>query len=387
MLGKLDDHRAQVVEQRGVKAQRLAGARDLVDVRAIAQRRRVESPQLGEGGIEQFHPPVGAERRHAFLERLKRFALHMGEGVDLRGERVALRRIVVEICDAAFRIGAGDDAQRAAVGQMPDGFARLDRLVGAQLLRLPSAKVSLFRQLLLGAEPIKDFTVGRPLIEEGRLQRPDLPVGGVVQGQPLGFVEDRDRGRQPIDHPRIVILVALHIRPKRHDLGNIVGDAGGADRRARLDGLEGSTLAPDDRRHAAPPSARLPDRSRRFAAHRRIEEFAAPFDRRLVVGRIDGARVGGIAPGDPPLGVPRPCRHVRGFERAAEPVQSALGLSELIAQLSQLKTLARDVANAHDGAAGNRAAVDLEMAPAQADHGCDEGFAALQEPTVSPARL
>ena len=226
MLGKIDDHRAQFVEERGVPAERLAGARDLVDMRAIAQRRRVESPQLGEGGIEQLHTPVGAEHRHAFLERVKRLALYMGQRVDLRGERVALRSVVVEIGDAAFRIGARDDAQGAAVGQMPDGFARLDRLVGAQLLRLPGAKVRLFRQLPLGAEPIEDFAVGRPLIEERRLQRPDLPIGGVVQGEPLGLVEDRNRCRQPIDHTGIVVLVALHVRLQRRNLGNVAGDAG-----------------------------------------------------------------------------------------------------------------------------------------------------------------
>ena len=137
----------------------------------------------------------------------------------------------------------------------------------------------------------------------------------------------------------------------------------------------------DARRFQAP---RLLDRSRCFAAHRRIEQLAALIDRRLVVGRIDGLGVGDIAPGDPALGVARPCRHVGGFERAAEPVQSALGLSELLAQLRQLKTLSRNVADAHDGAAGNRAPVDLEMTPVQADHGGGESFAAAQQP---PCRL
>ena len=42
MVGKIDDHRLKLVEQLGVAAQRLAGARDLVDVRAFAQDRRIE---------------------------------------------------------------------------------------------------------------------------------------------------------------------------------------------------------------------------------------------------------------------------------------------------------------------------------------------------------
>ena len=182
MVGKIDDHRPEVVEKLGLAAQRLAGARDLVDVRAGAQDGRVEAPERGEGRIEQLHAPVGAERRHALLERVERLALHVGERVDLRGERVALRGVVIEIGDAAFRIGAGDDAQGAPVRQMPDGLAWLDCAIGVQLLRLPGGKVDLLRQLPLGAERIEDFAVARPLVEEGRLERPDLPVGGIVQG-------------------------------------------------------------------------------------------------------------------------------------------------------------------------------------------------------------
>ena len=205
------------VEQLGVAAQRLAGARDLVDMRAFAQDRRIESPQFRKGRVEQLHAPIRPERRHPLLERVERLALHIGERRDLGGERVALRRIIIEIGDAAFRIGAHDDAQRPPVGQMPHGFARLDRLVSAQLLRLPGAEIHLLWQLPLAAKPIEDFAVGRPLIQEGHLQRPDLPVGGIVQGQPLGLVEDRNGRRQPIDHARIVVLVALHIRFQRHD--------------------------------------------------------------------------------------------------------------------------------------------------------------------------
>ena len=174
MLGKIDDHGLKLVEQRGFAAQRLAGARDLIDMRAFAQDCRIDSPNFREGRIEQLHAPVGAERRDPFLERVERFALHMGKRVDLGGKREALRRIVIEIGDAALRIGTGDNAQRPSVGQMPHGFARLDRLIGAQLLRLPGAEVDLFGQLPFGAQAIEDFAVARPLIEKGGLERPDL---------------------------------------------------------------------------------------------------------------------------------------------------------------------------------------------------------------------
>ena len=328
MDGKIDDHRLKLVEQLGGAAQRLAGVRDLVDVRAFAQDRRIDSPKFRKGRVEQLHAPVRPERRHPFLERVERLALHIGERGDLGRERVALRRIVIEIGDAAFRIGAHDDAQRPPIGQVPHGFAWLDRLVSAQLLRLPGAEVHLFGQLTAGAQPVEDLAVARPLIEEGRLKRPDLAIGRIVQGQPLGLVEDRNRRRQPIDHARIVVLVALHIRFQRHDFGNVASDASGADLSARLDGVEGSARAADHRRCAALPGAGLLERRYRFAAHRWIEYFAARVDRALRVGGVNRAGVGDVAPDDAAHCVAGPCRHIRGFERAAQAVQSALGFSE-----------------------------------------------------------
>ena len=143
---------------------------------------------------------------------------------------------------------------------MPDGFARLDCAIGAQLLRLPGREVHLFRQLPLGAQTIEDFAVARPLVEECRLERPDLPVGGVVEGEPLRLVEDRDRGRQSIDHPRIVVLVALHFRLQGRNLGNVAGDAGGTNACARFNRIENSPLAAHDRRCAALPAAAFADR-------------------------------------------------------------------------------------------------------------------------------
>jgi len=79
--------------------------------------------------------------------------------VDLRGERVALGRVVEQVGDAALRIGARHDAKRASVGQMPDALGRLDRLIGGERLRLPAAEV-LFRQLARPRAGDRDFAVG-----------------------------------------------------------------------------------------------------------------------------------------------------------------------------------------------------------------------------------
>ncbi len=217
--------RAQPVPQPRVGEQRRAMARDFVDVRPIGGARRLEAPQLGEGRIDQLHPPVGAEHRDAFLQRVERLALHSGQGVDLRGERVALRGVVEEIGDAALRVGARHDAQRAPVGQMPDGLDRLDRLIGGERLRFPAAKVRLLGQLPLGAQAIENFAVGRLRVEKRRVERPDLPIGRVVEGQALGAVENRHRRRQLIEHARIGAGVALHFGAKRLQFGKIVGQS------------------------------------------------------------------------------------------------------------------------------------------------------------------
>ncbi len=233
MLVKADHHAAQPVPQRGLAAQRPA---------AFARSRRYADGRRGRAGsmphiaantgIEQLHPPVGAEHRDAFLERVERLALHVGQRRDLRGERVALRGVVVEIGDAALRIGAGDDAQRPPVRQIPDRLARLDRLVGLHQLRLPGAEVRLLRQLPLGPKPVENLAVGRLGVEERRLERPHLAVGGVVEGEPLRLVEDRHRGRQAVDHAGIVVFVALHLGFQRRGLGDVIGDAGRSERRA-----------------------------------------------------------------------------------------------------------------------------------------------------------
>ena len=101
--------------------------------------------------------------------------------------------------------------------------------------------------------------------------------------------------------------------PQRRNLGRVVGDAGGPDSRAALDGLEGSTLPADDGRGPARPGSRLFHRGCRLAAHRRVEQLAALLDRRFVVGRVNRPGVGNIAPGDPPVGVTRPRRACRRF--------------------------------------------------------------------------
>ena len=133
----------------------------------------------------QLQAPVGAEHRHALFQGVERLALHAGQRVDLRFELEALAHIVEEIGDAALRIGIGDDAQRAPVGQMPPGLARLDRRDRRPGVRLPGAEIRLFGQFACGAQTIEHFAVGRARGEEGLIERPELLIGGIAEDEIL----------------------------------------------------------------------------------------------------------------------------------------------------------------------------------------------------------
>ena len=150
-----------------------------------------------------------------------------------------------------------------------------------------------------------------------------------------------------------------------------------------LGGVEGSPLSIDHGDGAALPRARLLQSRRRLTAQRQIEEFAPVVDRSLVVGRLDGARIGRIAPGQATLGIPPPGRHGRRLERKAQRAQFAFRLREGPVQLRQLKTIPGNVANPHDRAAGHWLTDHFEMTPTTADRGHGECLAPFEEPLRS----
>ena len=379
MLVQADHHAPEPVPRGGIAAQGAAALRDRVDMRMVAEPRRVDAPHRREHRVEEFHPSVGAEHRHALLQRVERFALDVGERGHLRGERIALRRVVVEIGDAALGVGAGDDAQGAAVRQVPDGLARLDRLIGLHQLGLPGAEIRLLGQLALGPEPVEDLSIGRMAVEEAGIERPHLAIGRIVEGEPLRLVEDRDRGRQAVDHAGIIVFVAVHLRFQRGRLGDVVGDAGRPIGGSDLGDFEGPPLAADDCAGAALPDAALPHRRRRFAAKARIEQFRGLLDDHALVNRFDRPRIGGVAPDHPPLGVASPREDRSLFERQTRGGGGRLGLGDLLAHAGRLEPVAGNVADPHHGAARYGAAEDFEMAPAQAQRRQTEGFPPIEE--------
>ena len=138
--------------------------------------------------------------------------------------------------------------------------------------------------------------------------------------------------------------------------------------------------AGDDRRRAPPPGAALGPRLRRLGAERLIEQFEAARDRVGAVGGFDCARIGEVGPGDLAVSAARPGGARDRVEQSAQRVERGVGPGVAVAQPRQLQPLAGNVEDAHHGAAGDGAAVDLEMTALEARGGERERLAAAEQP-------
>ncbi len=116
-------------------------------MRMLIERLGRQLPHALERRIVQPHAAVAAEHRDRFGQVIERLALHLDQRVVAAVHVQALGDVVVEIGDAAFRIGRGDHAQRAAVRQVPHLLLRLDRAIGLVQLLFPQPEVLLLRQL------------------------------------------------------------------------------------------------------------------------------------------------------------------------------------------------------------------------------------------------
>ena len=184
---------------RRVVEQRLAPGLHGLDMRLFAQRLRRQLPHPGESRIEQLRAAVAAEHRDGFGEIVQRFALDPDQAVEPPRQIQAFGDVVEQIGDAAFRIGRGDDAERAAVGQIPGVLCRLDRAIGLVQLGLPGPEIRLLRQFARGAQPVEHAGIVGIAVEEGAVEVPQPAIGIVVEGQPPLAVEHGNAGRQLIE--------------------------------------------------------------------------------------------------------------------------------------------------------------------------------------------
>src|SRR5665213_2073650 len=167
-----------------------------------------QPPHFREQRIVQHQPPIGAEDRHAFIQRVERGFLDLGKKIEGGFQLQFLADILTENEYAAVPMRPGDDADALSRWQMP-GF--LDGLSGGGRSFDPA--LAPFREIaLLGDEAllpqmIEDIAQQRMSIQPRVRQVPEPSEGRVVSRELAGSVEGSDRDRQLVDHPRVAVLV------------------------------------------------------------------------------------------------------------------------------------------------------------------------------------
>ena len=194
----------------------------------VRERRRIELPHPRERRVEQPQPPVAGEHRDSLGEIVEGLALHPHLRLVAPAQLQRLGDVVVEIGHAAFGIGRGDDAQRAAARQMPFVGGGFGRAIGLVQLGLPLAEVVLLRQPPRVAQPVEHGGVARPLVEEGGVEVPQRAEGGVVEDQSLVGAEHGDSGGEVIERGAMRVDHALELGAHGLGFGGVDGDAGGA---------------------------------------------------------------------------------------------------------------------------------------------------------------
>ncbi len=293
---------------------------------------------------------------------------------------VALADVVEKIGDAALRVRTDDDPQRPPVGQIPDMLARLDRPIAGEEILFPAAEIGLFRQQAGRAQLVEDLGIARTLIDEGLIERPELAIGGIMKDQTLAAVEYGDCGRKLVERAHMRLHLTLEIGPHRLDLRHVDRHAGRAHAHRHIDDVEQAPLAGGHRRGAAAPNRGVAARLGGGFARRPFEKLGSAQEG---VGRVlglDRANIGGVDPDELAVGGAQPDGIGNGVEQSAQSVELGDGTHKPLAQAHRFEPISGNISDAHDGAAADRAAVDLERAPAEALDREAETFAARPQP-------
>ena len=332
-------------------------------VRMLIERIGGELPHALERRIVQAHAAVRTKHRHRFGQVIERFALHFDECVIAPVHVEALGNVVVEIGNAALRIGRGDDAQCAAVRQVPHMLLRFDRGIGFVKLLLPQPEILLLGQLAVGAQGVEHGRVGWRLVEKGGVEFEQRAEGGVAEDQLAVGVEDGDAGGELIEHAAMRLDHAGEFGAHGGNFGTVDRHAGAAASGRRVDHVENTTLAGRDSRQ--PPGKRfgLGARARKIVPRAAVEQFELA--RHCIDGilGIDRLGVSRIHEDQPAAGVAGPDRrrqrikqHLHGFDIAGQLVVAG-------GKFDQFALDAADVAQAQDRAPGHRATFGLDRPP------------------------
>ena len=264
---------------------------------------------------------VAAEHRDRFGEIVERLALHPDQAVKPPRQIEALGDVIEQIGDAAFRIGRGDDADRAAVGQVPGVLVGLHRAIGLVQLGLPGPEIRLLRQLARGAQPVEHAGIIGVAVEKDAVEIPQPAVGIVVEGQPPLAVEHCDAGRQLIQGAAMGFHHPIQCRAQRGGLAGVDGDAGAAAADIHRAHIVDAPLAADHDRQSRAEGRSALQRPLHVAAVAAVEQFEVAIDRIRDAGGLGRPRIGGVGVAEAALGVPGPDRPGGGRGEAAQRVR------------------------------------------------------------------
>ena len=293
----------------------------------------------------------------------------------MRFQRETFGDVVEQISDPALRIGIEGDAQGAAVRQVPDLRRRLHGEIGAVQRRLPSPVIGLFGQAAVGAQIVENLRIRRPLFEKGRIELPEMAIGGVGENQPFRPVENDDRRADLVEGADVGFDLERMIGAHGLEFGKILGHAGAAARQRRVEHVHQAAHASDHHMLPPPPGFARLARPRRRLARPAVEQFEAA---RHGVPRAFGVHrlgVGRIDPVERLIGTARPDRMVAQIEQAAQGFEPRRLRAMNLAQAHQFEAVAGNVAHPHDHPAADRPALGFEMAAVVADEILVEGLA------------
>ena len=265
----------------------------------------------------QAHAPVGRKHRDRLGQVIERLALHLDQRIVAAMHVEPFGDVVVEIRDAALGVGRGDHAQRAPVGQMPQVFPGLVGAIGLVQLVLPLAEVLFLRQLAAAAQLLEHGAVARVLVEECGVELEQRAESGVVECELAVGGEDGDACGQPVEHAAVCDDQPRHAGAHALRLGAVDSDAGAAAAAWRIDDIEQTPLAGDDRRQPPAVTSAGSAGACHFLARAAVEQFGLARHGIGRVGRFDGARIGGVDEDQPAAVVARPNRRGQRIEQRA----------------------------------------------------------------------
>ena len=363
----------------GVVEQRLAPGFHGLDVGLFAQLLFRQFPDLGEGGIEQFHAAVAAEHRDRFGEIAERLVLHPRQPVEPPRQIEAFGDIVEQIGDAAFEVRRGDDADRAAVGQEPGVGLRLDRAIGLVQLGLPGPEVRLLRQFARGAQPVEHAGIVGLAVEEGLIEAPQPPVGFVVEGEPALGVEYRNPRRQLVEGAAMRLRHPLHRGAQRGRLAGVDRDAGAAAAKFQRLHVIDAPLAADHDRQPRAEAGIVVQRPAHVGALVGFQQFEVAMDDVGDAGALGRPHIGRVGVAQIALGALGPDRPGRGGGEVAQ--QLGFFLQRLVAQIGfgEFAAQPAEFANPNNGLAADGAAHRLDRAAVRGREVEQKAFAGLAQ--------